>query len=115
MSDNEIVGRIFLYIQSENAGPFISSIDNISLKKAIIKVANPHLSGELYVNGYAHAEFAFYNSIANTTSNESAVINWYVGDSQTGEFTQLDEGSRYIYFDTSFKLTFLCKQTVRHR
>lgn len=100
--EQDIIGRIFLYIQSDFGEPFISVIDNISLKKAIIKVTNPHVSGQLYVNGYARAEFAFYNSIANTTSTDSAVINWYLGDSLSGEFVQLPEGSRYIYFDTEF-------------
>lgn len=102
LSERNIVGRIFFYVQSENEYSFQFDLDNISLRKAIIKAANPHVSGQLYINGYAQAEFAFYNSITNSTKATSPVINWYIGDSLSGEFTQLSESSRYIYFDTKF-------------
>ena len=102
LCENNIVGRIFFYIESEDRYSFQLDLDNISLRKSIIEASNPHVSGELYVNGYAHAEFAFYNSITNSTQSTSPVINWYMGDSPDGEFIQLTESSRYIYFDTEF-------------
>lgn len=102
LSEKNTVGRIFFYIESEDGYSLQLDLDNISLRKSIIKAASPHVSGQIYVNGYAHAEFAFYNSITNSTEAISPVINWYIGDSPNGEFTQLDESSRYIYFDTEF-------------
>ncbi len=102
LCENNIIGRIFFYVESEDGHSFQFDLDNISLRKSIIKATNPHVSGEIYVNGYAHAEFAFYNSITNSTQATSPVINWYMGDSPNGGFIQLTESSRYIYFDTEF-------------
>ncbi len=96
LSEKDTVGRIFFYAESNDGYSFQLDLDNISLRKSIIKAANPHVSGQLYVNGYAQAEFAFYNSITNSTEDTSSVINWYMGDSPNGEFTQLAQSRRYI-------------------
>ncbi|MBR1970457.1 MAG: S-layer homology domain-containing protein [Clostridia bacterium] len=102
LSEKNIVGRLFFYVQTTDSSYIQLALDNISLRKSIIKATNPHVSGQIYVNGYAHAEFNYYNSITNSTQAVSPVINWYIGDSPNGEFTQLDESSRYIYFDTNY-------------
>ena len=101
-SETNTVGRLMFYCSSDNGGGFLLRADNLSLKKALITVASPSVSGSLYVNGAAHAEFGFYNGITEDNDKSSCVVNWYVSDKPNSDFTLLGENGFYIYFDTTF-------------
>ncbi len=101
-SETNTVGRLMFYCASDNGESFSLSADNLSLKKALIAVGSPTISGSLYVNGAAHAEFGFYNSITGDNDKSACVVNWYVSDKPNSDFVQLSESGFYIYFDTSF-------------
>ncbi len=103
LSESNSVGRLMFYCQSDSGDDFSVSFDNLVMKKASILVSAPYISGDLYVNGAGYANFGFYNSVSGNSDTSSCVINWYVSDNPYGEWTQLSESSRYIYFDTSFK------------
>lgn len=101
-ADVNTVGRLMFYCSSDNGEGFTLSADNLYLKKALISVASPTVSGSLYVNGAAHAEFGFYNSITEDNDISACVVNWYVSDKPNSDFVQLSESGFYIYFDTTF-------------
>ncbi len=101
-SETNTVGRLMFYCSSDNGESFSLSADNLSLKKALIAVGSPTVSGSLYVNGAAHAEFGFYNSITGDNDTSACVVNWYVSDKPNSDFVQLSESGFYIYFDTTF-------------
>ena len=101
-SETNTVGRLMFYCSSDNGESFSLRADNLSLKKALIAVASPTISGSLYVNGAAHAEFGFYNSITGDNDASACVVNWYVSDNPNSDFVQLSENGFYIYFDTTF-------------
>ncbi|WP_185964940.1 hypothetical protein, partial [Klebsiella pneumoniae] len=69
LAEDSCVGRLFLYIQSDDGSPFSIYADNLSLKKAVVVAGNPHISGTPHINGAATAEFAFYNSVTNNTDS----------------------------------------------
>ena len=102
LSEYDSCGRLFFYVQSDSAEAFDAIFDNMVMKKAIIKVASPTISGDLTVNGFAKALFGFYSSIDPAADDSGCVVNWYVSDDSDKNFVQLSENGRYIYFDTSF-------------
>lgn len=102
LAEESVIGRLFLYIQSDNTSSFTAYIDNLSLKKASVLAGNLHISGNPHIDSAVSAEFAFYNSVTNNTDSSASIINWYISDSVSGEFTMLSTGGKYIYFDTSF-------------
>lgn len=102
LSEYDSCGRLFLYVQSDNGEPFDIIFDDVSMSKAIIKVAAPVISGDLSVNGSAKAVFGFFSNIDPTSDDSGCVVNWYISDNESTNFVQLSETGRYIYFDTSF-------------
>ena len=103
ISEEDSIGRLLIYFQSEGGEPFTVTADNLSLKKAVIKAAYPYISGDLSVNGSGKAEFSLYNNISYIDDSSSGILSWYVSDKADGEYTLLSESSRYLYFDTTFK------------
>ncbi len=102
LAEGSAVGRIFLYIQSDNGEPISVYADDLSLKKASILAGNLHIRGNASVNGYAEAHFSFYNSVAQNNDISSCIINWYVSDNPSHGFTMLEHSEKNIYFDTTF-------------
>ncbi len=102
LAEESVVGRLFLYIQSNDSMPFSIYADNLSLKKASIMAANPHVTGNLYVNGAAEAQFSFYNSVTQDNDISSCIVNWYISSDLTGTYTMLENFDANIYFDTTF-------------
>lgn len=102
LAEESIIGRLLLYVQSDEVSSFSMYADNLSLKKATIMADNLHVSGNLYVNGAAEAQFAFYNSVTQDNDTSSCIINWYISSDANGPFTMLEEYNTNIYFDTSF-------------
>jgi len=102
LAEEDAVGRLFLYIESNNGEPFSVYTDNLSLKNASIMAISPRITGQLYVNGSADAQFILFNNIAENDDASYCVVNWFVSDSMHGEYTQLGHGEKSIYFDTTF-------------
>ena len=102
LAEEDAVGRLFLYIESNNGEPFSIYTDNLSLKNASIMAISPRVTGQLHINGAADAQFVLFNNIAESDDDSSCIVNWYVSDSMYGEYTQLGHIEKSIYFDTTF-------------
>ncbi len=102
LAEEDAVGRIFLYIESDNGEPFSVYMDNLSLKSASISALSPRITGLTYVNGAADAEFILYNTISENDDASACFINWYVSDKMHGKYTELPYSGKSIYFDTTF-------------
>lgn len=102
LSEVNIVGRPFLYVQSDNSEPFTFYADNLSLKKASIVAGNLHIDGNIQINSAAEADFALYNSIAQNNDISACVINWYISSDPSSGFVMLNAYEKTIYFDTTF-------------
>lgn len=102
LSEEDAVGRLFLYIESNNGQPFSIYADNLSLKSASIIAVNPRITGIPYVNGAVEAEFTLFNNIAENDNTSACAVNWYVSDTQNGTFSEAPSGGKNIYFDTTF-------------
>ncbi len=102
LAEEDAVGRIFLYVESDNGEPFSVYTDNLSLKSASIMAITPRISGTPHINGAADAEFILYNSIAENDDPSACVINWYVSDTIHGKYEELPYSGKSIYFDTTF-------------
>ncbi len=102
LAEEDAVGRLFLYIQSDNLKPFTIYTDNLSLKKASILASNPTITGTTYVNGAAEASFSFYNNVAQNSDVSSCIVNWYVSSKPDSGFTMLGDSGKNIYFDTTY-------------
>ena len=102
LAEESVSGRIFLYVQSDNAQSFSFYADNLSLKKAFIMAKNLHLSGSPSINNAVEAQFSFYNSVAQNSDTSSCIINWYIASDPYSTFTMLENVSKNIYFDTTF-------------
>ncbi len=102
LAEQQCVGRLFLYIESDNSQKFSVYTDNISLKKAAVMAGNPHILGTPYVNGAAEARFSFLNTVAGNDDTSACVVLWYYSDNAAGPYTLVESSGRNIYFDTSF-------------
>jgi len=102
LAEEDAVGRPFLYIESDNGQPFSIYADNLSLKSASILAVNPHITGIPFVNGAAQAEFTLFNNISDNSDTSSCAINWYVSDSKQGNYKEVQNAGKNIYFDTTF-------------
>ncbi len=102
LAEESVVGRIFLYIQADNADSFSIYADNLSLKKASILSANLHAVGNFRVNGTAEARFSLYNSVTQDGDISSSVVNWYISSAENGPYSMLEKFDTNIYFDTTF-------------
>lgn len=102
LAEEDAVGRLFLYIESNNGQPFSVYADNLSLKSASILAINPRITGIPYVNGSVSAEFTLFNNIAENDDSSACVINWYMSDSKNGVYKEVPFGGKNIYFDTTF-------------
>lgn len=112
LAEEDAVGRLFLYIESDNGQPFSIYADNLSLKSASIVAVNPRITGNLYVNGAAEAEFTLFNNIAENSDMSACAVNWYVSDRQNGIYEELPFGGKNIYFDTTFLNKYVCFEVV---
>lgn len=102
LAEEDAVGRLFLYMESNNGQPFSIYADNLSLKSASILAVNPRITGIPYVNGAVQAEFTLFNNIAENDDISACVVNWYMSDSRQGQYKEVPSGGRNIYFDTTF-------------
>ncbi len=102
LAEENVVGRIFLYIQSDYSDSFSIYCDNLSLKKATVLASNLHATGTFHVSGTAEAHFSFYNSVTQDSDASSSIVNWYVSSEPNENFAMLENFDRNIYFDTSF-------------
>lgn len=102
LAEEDAVGRLFLYIESNNGEPFSIYTDNLSLKNASIMAISPRITGQLHINGSADAQFILFNNIAENDDDSSCIVNWYMSDSMHGKYTQLAHSEKSIYFDTTF-------------
>ncbi len=102
LAEKTAVGRLFLYIQSDNGEPFSIYADDLSVQKALIVAGNLHITGSATVNGSVQANFSFYNSVAQNSDTSSCIVNWYISDSPNSDFSMLSHTGKYIYFDTTF-------------
>lgn len=102
LAEENVMGRLLLYVQSDNMHSFSLYADNLSLKKAFIMASNLHVEGNASVNSAVEAQFAFYNSVAADNDTSSCIVNWYVASGPSSEFTMLDTLGKNIYFDTTF-------------
>ncbi len=112
LAEKDAVGRLFLYIESDNGQPFSVYADNLSLRGASIVAVNPHITGSLYVNGAAEAEFTLFNNIAENSDTSACAVNWYISDRQNGIYEELPVGGKNIYFDTTFLNKYVCFEVV---
>lgn len=101
LAEEDAVGRLFLYIESNNGYPFSIYADNLSLKNASILAVAPRITGIPYVNGAVQAEFTLFNNIAENSDTSACIINWYISDLKNGIYKEVLSG-RNIYFDTTF-------------
>ena len=102
LAEEDCTGRLFLYVESDSAQSFSIYLDNLSLKKASIVAVNPSITGIPYVNGAVEAQFTLYNNIAENSDTSACAINWYVSDSFNGEYTEVPNAEKNIYFDTTY-------------
>ncbi len=102
LAETNVVGRPFLYIQSNDGKPFSIYADNLSLKKTSVVADNLHIIGNTNVNGSAEAMFSFYNNVSQNNDTSSSIVTWYVSDNPHTNFTMLDTYGKHIYFDTTF-------------
>ncbi len=102
LAEEDAVGRIFLYVESNNGEPFSVYADDLSLKSASIMALGAHMTGIFHVNGAADAKFLIYNSITGNSDSSTCVINWYISSSRHGIYQELPTSGETIYFDTTF-------------
>ncbi len=102
LAEENAVGRLFLYIESNNGEAFSVYTDNLTLSSASILALSPRITGLTHVNGAADAEFVLYNSITENNDDSACFINWYMSDTMHGKYTELPYSGKSIYFDTTF-------------
>ena len=102
LAEEDAIGRIFLYVESNSGEPFTIYADDLSLGSANIMALSPRITGLPQINGAAEAEFILYNSITHDNDTSACVINWYVSDTMHGNYTDLPYSGKNIYFDTTF-------------
>ena len=102
LAEQDAVGRLFLYIESDDGSPVSLYADNLSLKIATIVAVNPHIVGTPTVNNAVEAGFTLYNNVAENDDNSACFVNWYVSSSQNGTYTEVQTTGKNIYFDTTF-------------
>lgn len=102
LAEEDAVGRLFLYVESDSGQPFSVYADNLSLKSASILAVNPRVTGIPYVNGAVEAEFSLFNNIAENSDTSACVVNWYVSSTPYGQYKEVPSAGKNIYFDTTF-------------
>ncbi len=102
LAEDNMTGRVLLYVQSDNMSSFSIYADNLSMKKAFIMANNLHIEGSASVNNAVEAQFSFYNSVAGNNDTSSCIVNWYVASHPASDFTMLGTFGKNIYFDTTF-------------
>ena len=102
LTEENMVGRLFLYIESAEGEAFSIYADNLSLKKASIIAVSPRVTGIPYINGAVEAQFTLYNNIAENSDKSACAVSWFVSDSQNGVYTDVSTSGNSIYFDTTF-------------
>lgn len=102
LAEENAVGRLFLYVESNNGKPFSLYADNLSLKIASIVAVNPHVIGTPEINNAVEAGFTLFNNVAENSDNSACFVNWYVSDTQNGVYTEVATTGKNIYFDTTF-------------
>ncbi len=102
LAEEDAVGRLFFYFESNNGEPFTLYADNLSLKIASIIAVNPHIVGSPVVNGAVEAKFTLFNNIAENSDSSACFVNWYVSDTQSGVYEEVSTSEKNIYFDTTF-------------
>ncbi|MBQ8391127.1 MAG: S-layer homology domain-containing protein [Clostridia bacterium] len=102
LAEEDMVGRLFLYIESTEGESFSIYADNLSLKKASIIAVSPRVTGIPYINGAVEAQFTLYNNIAENSDKSACAVSWFVSDTQNGEYTDVSTSGSSIYFDTTF-------------
>ena len=102
LAEEDAVGRLFFYFESNNGEPFTLYADNLSLKIASIVAVNPHIVGSPVVNGAVEAGFTLFNNIAENSDSSACFVNWYVSSTQNGVYEEVSTAERNIYFDTTF-------------
>ncbi len=112
LAEEDAIGRLFFYIESDNGQPFSIYADNLSLKGASIVAANPHITGKPYVNGAVEVGFTLFNNIAENSDTSACAVNWYISDTQNGVFNEISYGGKNIYFDTTFLNKYVCFEVI---
>ncbi len=102
LAEENAVGRLFLYVESNNGKPFSLYADNLSLKIASIVAVNPNIIGTPQINNAVKAGFTLFNNVAESDDTSACFVNWYVSDTQNGIYTEVPTTGKNIYFDTTF-------------
>jgi len=102
LAEEDAVGRLFIYFESDNGEPFSLYADDLTLKNAIITAVNPHISGKPYVNNAVEAGFTLFNNVAESSDTSACFVNWYVSNSLNGVYEEVSISEKNIYFDTTF-------------
>jgi len=102
LAEQDAVGRLFLYIESDDGSPFSLYADNLSLKIASIVAINPHIIGIPTINNAVEAGFTLYNNVAESDDNSACFVNWYVSSNPNGPYSEVQTTGKNIYFDTTF-------------
>lgn len=102
LAEEDAVGRLFIYFESDNGEPFSLYADDLSLKNAIITAVNPQISGNPHVNGAVEADFTLFNNVAESSDTSACFVNWYVSNSLNGVYEEVSISEKNIYFDTTY-------------
>ncbi len=93
--ENEMVGRLILYISSESGGINIG-LDDLKLFRAVVSVSGPTISGMIDSGASVTASFSFINNIDDSADSSDCAISWYTYDPATGETEQIGSGTDII-------------------
>ncbi len=110
-TDNDLVGRLELYITSEDGGAVDLGIDNVELFRSVLSVASLMVSGDAQVGGKLAVSFAFYNNLDPVNDPSACAISWYSTDSEGNDPIHIGSGEelsvtsslagKYVYVEVT--------------
>ncbi len=116
--DENITGSILLYFESEN-GNIDISLDNISIKEAILGAYNVKIIGDTVLNESVSGSYQYLNNMTDLESDNASITRWYISSSPTGPFEPIEiENQPILYLNEQmlgqyvlFEVTPICKKT----
>lgn len=110
-TETDLVGRLMLYITSEDGGHVDLSMDNAELLRSIVTASVPVITGVMEVGSVIRADFDFFNNMDDSGDDSDCAVSWYLMDSSGGEPRHVGSGSellitldmlgRYIYVEVT--------------
>ena len=115
-TDEELIGRLMLYISSDSGGICIG-LDDIELFQASVSVSAPTISGTADVDSIIEVSFDYYNNLDSTADISDCTVSWFIMSSSDDEDEYVGSGNPFIIPQSALghylycEVTAVCKRT----